>query len=949
MAQENTPAAAPLADKISRIQGPMLVLGASGFVGANLMRTLIASRQDVFGTTTRKPAWRLEDLPDDHVRMVDLLIDSNLDALLNEFRPRTIFNCVAYGAYSFEADSQLIYRTNFNFVTRLLTRLESRPIACYLHAGSSSEYGDNAAGPTERDPLAPNSDYAVSKVAAANLIYFYGKRKRIPCANLRLYSVYGPLEDSSRLIPNVIRHGLDGTYPEFVNPAVSRDFVYVDDVTEAFVDTALNLTPGGYGESINIGSGRKTTIAEVAATCRDLFGITAQPCFTMPDRHWDVQDWYANIGKARECIGWTPRTCFCDGLNRTADWYRALPDKTKYHQSSKKFGLDTVYSVTAVVACYKDNLAIPIMYERLKATFTKLNIDFEIIFVNDCSPDDSEEVIRSISGNDRRVLGISHSRNFGSQSAFRSGMEIASKNACVLLDGDLQDPPELIEQFVALWREGYDVVYGRRVKREATLFMQFAYKAFYRVFDYFSYVTIPHDAGDFSLMDRRVVRSVLQFPERDLFLRGVRAFAGFKQTGVDYVRPERMFGVSTNNLLKNLDWAKKGILSFSNTPLNMMTFTGVHPVRGLTSLAGPAPDHRPVTGSLPRAAPSRAGCHHDSGAHHVLWFPEFSRTQRAGRVSRQGVRGGQAPAALHPAERDPRRRGPPVGRRPARWQAKDKALTELLDRTNMVGRQSEAWRPPSFHRVTTRTARLTAAARRVLDLQAGSIWDDLVVLLPRSRGMVLDVGCGAQPYRHLLSPEAIYRAIDYTGADRHFGYSMPDTTYYQGERWPVADASVDVVLCTETLEHVSEPAVFLAEAVRCLKPGGRLILTVPFAARWHYIPHDYWRFTPSGLKRLLSVAGFEQVAVYARGNALTVACYKVMALLLPLLMPQRKGLSRRLLLLACGVVVLPMVVALAAIGNSLAERQQGGRRLSGLHGRCPQELPRTRHLNPTSV
>jgi dolichol-phosphate mannosyltransferase len=222
------------------------------------------------------------------------------------------------------------------------------------------------------------------------------------------------------------------------------------------------------------------------------------------------------------------------------------------------------------------------MYERLKATFTKINIDFEIIFVNDCSPDDTEEVIRSISGNDRRVIGISHSRNFGSQAAFRSGMEIASKNSCVLLDGDLQDPPELIEQFVAKWRDGFDVIYGRRVKREATPFMQFAYKAFYRVFDYFSYIRIPHDAGDFSLMDRRVFQSLLLFPERDLFLRGVRAFAGFKQTGVDYVRPQRMFGVTTNSLLKNLDWAKKGILSFSNTPLNMMTFAGV----GLLVLTG---------------------------------------------------------------------------------------------------------------------------------------------------------------------------------------------------------------------------------------------------------------------------------------------------------------------------------------------------------------------------
>ncbi len=433
--------AAPLAEKARHLQGPILVLGASGFVGANLMRSLFALRQDVYGTTTRKPAWRLEDLPDDRVRMVDLLIDSNLDALLEDVRPRTIFDCVAYGAYSFETDGQLIYRTNFHFLTRLLSRLESMSVACFVHAGSSSEYGDNAAGPTERDPTEPNSDYAVSKVAAANLIYYYGKRKRFPCANLRLYSVYGPLEDSARLIPNLIRHGLEGNYPTLVNPAVSRDFVYVDDVTEAFVDTALNLTPADFGESFNIGTGRKTTIGQVATTARDLFGITSEPSFTMPERSWDVQDWYANIEKSSGRLRWEPRTCFCEGLERTAAWYRGLADKARYHQSSKRFGLDTVYSVSAIIACYKDNQAIPIMYERLKATFTKLNIDFEIIFVNDCSPDDTEEVIRAISRNDRRVIGISHARNFGSQSAFRSGMEIASKNACVLLDGDLQDPP----------------------------------------------------------------------------------------------------------------------------------------------------------------------------------------------------------------------------------------------------------------------------------------------------------------------------------------------------------------------------------------------------------------------------------------------------------------------------------------------------------------------------
>jgi len=563
--------AAELAGKIRRLQGPILVLGASGFVGANLFRSLMQSRRDVYGTTTRLPAWRFDGMPADNIRQVDLLIDSNLDSLLDGLRPRTVFDCVAYGAYSFETDSELIYRTNFHLLTRLLVRLESRSIAAFVHAGSSSEYGDNAAGPTESSATAPNSDYSVSKSAAASLLHYYGKHRGFPCVNLRLYSVYGPLEDSSRLIPSVIRHGLEGTYPTFVNAAISRDFVFTDDVTEAFVDAALNLDPARFGDSFNIGTGHKTTIGDVAHVARDIFNIAAEPSFTMPERLWDVQDWYANTDKAQQWLGWTARTTFREGFARTIAWYQGIEDKGRYHQTSKKFGLDTVYSVSAIIACYKDSQAVPIMYQRLTSTFTKMNIDFEIIFVNDRSPDDTEEVIRQISRNDRRVIGISHSRNFGSQSAFRSGMELASKNACVLLDGDLQDPPELIEQFVQRWREGFDVVYGQRVGREATLFMRFAYKAFYRVFDYFSYVRIPHDAGDFSLLDRRVVAAILTFPERDLFLRGVRAFAGFKQTGVEYIRPERMFGVTTNSLWKNIGWAKKGILSFSNTPLNMLS------------------------------------------------------------------------------------------------------------------------------------------------------------------------------------------------------------------------------------------------------------------------------------------------------------------------------------------------------------------------------------------
>jgi dolichol-phosphate mannosyltransferase len=566
----------PIEEKIKKIQGPILVLGASGFLGANLLRTLLKYRHDAFGTFFHSPAWRLEGLPIQNLVQVDLLVDSNLDAILKQTGAKTIFNCVAYGAYSFETNSSLIYQTNFNLTEKLLARLTKLEIAGYIHSGSSSEYGDKASGPSESDLPEPNSDYAVSKVSTANLIYFYGRKKNLPCANLRLYSIYGPLEDSSRLIPNVIKQGLQNQYPMLVNAEISRDFVYVDDVCEAFADAANNLPAANYGDSFNIGSGSKTTIRNVADTAKEIFTIKTQPTFnSMQERSWDLQDWFANTAKTKQILRWQSRTPLSEGLKATAEWYKGLEDKEKYEKSSKKFELDSKHSVSAIIACYKDGQAVPIMYERLKATFDKLKIDYEIIFVNDNSPDNCEETILEISRKDRRVVGISHSRNFGSQAAFRSGLEISTKNGCVLLDGDLQDPPELIEKFVEKWREGYEVIYGRRTKRQAPFYMQIAYKLFYRIFDYFSYLRIPHDAGDFSLLDRRVVIAILQFPERDFFLRGVRAYVGFKQIGVDYLRPERMFGKTTNSFFKNIDWAKKGILSYSYTPLSILSFAGV--------------------------------------------------------------------------------------------------------------------------------------------------------------------------------------------------------------------------------------------------------------------------------------------------------------------------------------------------------------------------------------
>ena len=240
--------------------------------------------------------------------------------------------------------------------------------------------------------------------------------------------------------------------------------------------------------------------------------------------------------------------------------------------------------LSAIVACYRDAPAIPHMVRRLKEACAALPIELEIVFVNDASPDDAEEVLARLCAEDPSVVAINHTRNFGSQAAFSSGMKLCTGDMVVLMDGDLQDPPEVIPQLFEKWRQGYDVVYGVRVKREATLFLQFAYKAFYRVFRKLSYVDVPRDAGDFSLIDRKVVDALNTIGERDRFLRGLRAWVGFKQTGVPYLRPERMFGRTTNNLLKNLAWARKGIFSFSFVPLELISYLAFS-VTALSALA----------------------------------------------------------------------------------------------------------------------------------------------------------------------------------------------------------------------------------------------------------------------------------------------------------------------------------------------------------------------------
>ncbi|NEU67002.1 NAD-dependent epimerase/dehydratase family protein [Spirosoma agri] len=563
-----------LPEKIARLQGPIVVFGASGFIGANLFEQLFRVRQDVFALThDATKAWRLKllDVPAENIVHCDILSNTSVQDVFGKLKPKTIFNLAAYGAYSKQKNVGLTYETNVLGTVNILENCSAEMV--YIHAGSSSEYGFNCTAPKETDPVEPNSHYAVSKVSAAYTLDFYAKVHGLNTLNLRLYSIYGGWEEPDRLIPRLIEEVRNGKLPPLVSPDISRDFVYVDDCVDAFVQAALRVNPEIRGRSYNIATGQKTTMRELVDAARQTFGLTLEPVWgSMNNRNWDLADWYGDPTAAETDLGWKATTTLGDGLRRTADWQISHEYESRVIPAFNTPTLNPV--ISPIIACYKDAQAIPFMYERLVKTFNEMKVRYEIIFVNDNSPDNTDEVLDAICAKDPNVIAIKHSRNFGSQSAFLSGMEIATGDAVVLMDGDLQDPPEVIPRFYEKWQQGFDVTYGVRVQREMAPHVHFFYKQFYRLFRKTAYINIPVDAGDFSMIDRKVVRELVSLPETEQFLRGLRAWVGFKQTGVDYVRPERMFGVSTNNWTKNIWWAKKAIFSFSFAPLELMTYAG---------------------------------------------------------------------------------------------------------------------------------------------------------------------------------------------------------------------------------------------------------------------------------------------------------------------------------------------------------------------------------------
>jgi dolichol-phosphate mannosyltransferase len=231
--------------------------------------------------------------------------------------------------------------------------------------------------------------------------------------------------------------------------------------------------------------------------------------------------------------------------------------------------------LSVVVPCFNEEAVLRETNRCVVSALQKAPIGFEIIYVDDGSSDTTPELLRELQAQDSRVRVVRFSRNFGHQVAITAGLEHASGDAVVIIDADLQDPPEVILEFLAKWLDGYDVVYGVRTDRAGeTAFKLWTAKIFYRFISRLSDTAIPIDTGDFRLMDRRVVNSLLSMPERDRFVRGMVSWLGFSQVGVSYHRAPRAAGSTKFSLFKMLRFALDGIFSFSILPLRLATWTG---------------------------------------------------------------------------------------------------------------------------------------------------------------------------------------------------------------------------------------------------------------------------------------------------------------------------------------------------------------------------------------
>lgn len=311
----------------------VLVTGAGGFVGANLVRHLQQTGHDVHAVVRPGASpWRLDGCGLSHVHAVACEDQDVVKDTLRSLKPDWVFHLAAYGGYPTQTDRSAMVASNVLGTMHLIDAALAVGFSRFVHVGTSSEYGSKDHPATEDSPLEPNSGYAVTKAAGTLYCRQAARRTGAPVVIARLYSVYGPWEEPTRLIPTLLVHALAGTWPPLVAPETPRDFVFVDDVVLALCRLAGDKVPTP-GDILNVGSGRQRTVKDVVEEVARLLSVSTAPQWdTLPARSWDTSAWVGDVSKIARLYEWKAETSLDAGLAATLAWLTADPARLGRYQ-----------------------------------------------------------------------------------------------------------------------------------------------------------------------------------------------------------------------------------------------------------------------------------------------------------------------------------------------------------------------------------------------------------------------------------------------------------------------------------------------------------------------------------------------------------------------------------------------------------------------------------------
>ena len=306
---------------LKKIQEPILITGASGFIGSNLARYLVKKNMDVHLVLRKKNNWRINDIKKlAKLYYCDLSSKKQTNNIIAKIKPKTIFHLATHGSYSFENNFDQIINSNIHGTINLLYACKKYGFSKFINTGSSSEYGFKKKSMSEYDILEPNSYYAVSKSFQSNFTTYEAQANNLPIVTVRPFHIYGPYEDSRRLIPNLILNLLKNQLPPLVDKKITRDLVYIDDAVKFYLELAIKKNINGH--IFNLGSGKKTKLTKIVKEIQKIMNTNINPKWnSMPNRKWDHYEWSANMSKTKKIIKFIPKTNLLTGLKKTVDWF----------------------------------------------------------------------------------------------------------------------------------------------------------------------------------------------------------------------------------------------------------------------------------------------------------------------------------------------------------------------------------------------------------------------------------------------------------------------------------------------------------------------------------------------------------------------------------------------------------------------------------------------------